>query len=333
MPSVPLDGFSAFAVGLALTYSFFNGFRDAATIAATVVSTRVLTPAVAFALCSVAAFGGALLLGGAVAATISKTILVEGASFTIHDFNKMVCIGIAVALAWGLICWWRGWPTSNAHALIAGLVGAAMAIWGPESVRIRSILRVLVVLIASPLIGFVLAIAVTALLRWAGEHVSSKARFWAGGCHIASSMSVAAAHGSNDAQLVAGVLLPLTAVAGTPPSSVRLLIGFALAAGVLVGGQRLLKKLSLKFYRIRDPQGLGAELTAATTIFTLGSIGFPASPTQTVLGSIVGAGVAQNPRRVRWDFVQEMTLSWVITFPAVSLVAFLIGETLKTGGW
>jgi PiT family inorganic phosphate transporter len=95
----------------------------------------------------------------------------------------------------------------------------------------------------------------------------------------------------------------------------------------------MLKKLSLNFYRIRDPQGLGAELTAAGTIFACGFFGFPASTTQVVAGSILGAGVAQNPRRVKWDFAQEMVLSWVVTFPVVCLAAFLACEAVIAGGW
>ena len=331
--SVLTDGPLVFTVGLALLYAFSNGFRGAATVAATVVSTRALTPTVAFALCAVAEFFGAFLMGAAVATTMSKTVLVEGLAVSPHDLVRMLCIGLIVALAWARICWWRGWPTSNGQSLLAGLVGAALAIWGPAHVRTRLASMVFIVLIIGPLLGFVISIGVTAVLRWIGERLSARARVWANGCHVLSCLGVAAAHGSNEGQFAVGVLLPLVGLLGVRPVSIRFSVALALSAGVLVGGQRMLKKLSLKFYRIRDPQGLGAELTSAATIFACGFFGFPASTTQVVAGSIIGAGVAQNPRRVKWDFAQEMVLSWVITFPVVCLVAFLISEALHAGGW
>lgn len=328
-----LNGPLFFTVGLALLYAFNNGFRSAATVAATIVSTRVLTPTVAFALCAVAEFVGAFLLGAAVASTMSKTVLVDGLVVNEHDLVRMLCVGLGVAFIWARICWWRGWPTSNGQALLAGLVGAALAIWGPASVRLRLAGLVFVILIISPILGFLLSIVITGALRWIGEHLTTRVRMFADGCHVLSCLCVAAAHGSNEGQLAVGVLLPLMNIFGIHPISVRFSVAAALSVGVLIGGQRMLKKLSLKFYQIRDPQGLGAELTSASTIFACGIFGFPASTTQVVAGSIIGAGVAHNPRRVKWDFAEEMVLSWVITFPVVCLAAFLIGETLHMGGW
>jgi inorganic phosphate transporter, PiT family len=330
--SLLMDGPALFAVCLALLYAFCNGFRDSATVAATVVSTRTLTPPVAFALCAVAEFLGAFLLGAAIASTISKTVLV-GTTFVAADITRMLCIGLGVAWVWGMLCWWRGWPTSNGHALLAGLIGAALSIWGPSHVRTEKISAVFLVLIASPLLGFCIAAVVTMTLRWIGERLSMRARTWVNGWHVASCLGVAAAHGSNDGQLILGVLLPLLTVTGGTTLSARLLVAVALAAGVLIGGHRILKKMSLKFYRIRDPQGLSAELTSAGTIFACGIFGFPASTTQVVAGSIIGAGVAQNRRQVKWDFAQEMVLAWVVTFPVVCLVAFLIGEMMRVRAW
>jgi PiT family inorganic phosphate transporter len=330
---VSVESLPFFAVALGFFYAFANGFRDASTVVATVVSTRALTPTIAFALCSVAEFFGTFVMGSAVAATMTQTVLVKDFVFSAHDFTRMFCVGLSVALVWGTLSWWRGWPSSNGHALLAGLIGAALAIWGPAHVRLGLAGTVFLFLLLSPLAGFFIAVAFTALLRWIGERMSSKARFMSDGCHVASCLCVAAAHGSNNGQLVIGAMIPLLGTVGVTPLANRFFIALALAAGVLVGGRRILKKLSLKFYRIRDPQGLGAEISSAATIFLCGGLGFPASTTQVVAGSIIGAGVAQNPRRVRWDFAQEMVLSWIITFPVVCLGAFLVGEALRAGGW
>jgi PiT family inorganic phosphate transporter len=332
-PSVPPNALLCATVAIALLYAISNGFRGAATIAATVVSTRALTPSVAFALCAVAEFVGAFLMGAAVASTMSKTVLTDNFAASPQDLAAMLCAALGVALAWGRICWWRGWPTSSGQALLAGLVGAALAIWGPSHVRVRLSLMVFLILLVSPLLGFFVAIAVTAVLRWIGERLTSRVRGIANACHVLSCLGVAAAHGSNEGQLAVGVLLPLVGLFGIHAGAVRFFIALALSLGVLVGGQQMLKKISLKFYRIRDPQGLGAELTSATTIFACEIFGFPASTNQVVAGSIVGAGVAQNARRVKWDFAQEMVLSWVVTFPVVSLLAFLAGAALREGGF
>jgi PiT family inorganic phosphate transporter len=113
--------------------------------------------------------------------------------------------------------------------------------------------------------------------------------------------------------------------------SLRFMVAFALSMGVLLGGRRILKKLGMKFYRIRDAQGLSAELTSAGTVLACSMTGFPASTTQVIAGSIIGAGVAKNPRMVRWPVVREIMTSWLITFPSVSVLSFLLGESLKWG--
>ena len=162
-----------------------------------------------------------------------------------HDLVRMLCVGFTIALAWGRICWWRGWPTSNGQSLLAGLVGAALAMWGPAHVP-GSDWPELVFLRAyhQPVAQIFLRSDVPAVLRWAGERLSARARPIADGCHVLSCLRRRRrAPGSNEGQLAVGVLIPLVGLLGVRPMSIRFFIALALSLGILVGRQRMLKKL------------------------------------------------------------------------------------------
>lgn len=318
---------------LGMIFAFSDGYRDSSTIVATVVSTRALTPNVAFSLCALFEFCGALFIGSAVASTIGRGIFAQELQAAPSDVLLVLTAALIAAIAWGILSWWRAWPTSNSHAIMAGLAGAGWARWGASHIQNKLIMLVVVILIASPIIGFIFSICITGLLRWVGSWFTVRIKPVVEGFHVFSCLSVACAHGSNDGQLAMGVLLPamgLVPIQGVP-ISLRLMVAAALSFGVLLGGRRILKKLGMKFYRIRDAQGLGAQFTSAATILACGVTGFPASTTQVIAGSIVGAGVAKNPRMVRWPVVKEIMMSWLITFPAVAALSFLVCKSLKVG--
>lgn len=323
------------AGGLVLLFAFSNGFRDSSTIVATVVSTRVLSPVAAFSLCAVFEFCGALLLGTAVASTIGKGILGEVVvRAKDHALMVMLC-GLSSAIIWGWISWWRVWPTSNNHALLAGLLGASWALLGPNHTQNVLIVRVLCVLVLSPLAGLLISSLITGFLAFLGNWLTPRVKPIAESLHVLSCLMVSCAHGSNDGQMSMGVLMVMAGLtgavlhtqAGSPdgiPMVIRVAVATALSLGVLVGGRNILKKLGMKFYRIRPPQGLGAQLSSAGTVLSCAMMGLPASTTQVITGSIVGAGVARNPRAIRWNVAQDILLSWFLTLPSVAMLAFFL---------
>lgn len=316
---------------LGLIFVFSNGFRDSSTIIATVVSTRVLSPNFAFFLCAVFEFLGAFFIGSAVSGTIRGSFLGETLNGGAKDIVVVVETGLIAAIGWGAICWWKAWPASNNQALMAGLFGSSVAAWGLGHFHDGSIFVVFLVLVSSPIIGFLVSAVLNSLLRKAGEWMTPKVKPLAEGFHVLACLTVSGAHGSNDSQLVMGVLGALFAALHVfvLPVSFPLLLAFTISMGVLMGGRRILKKLGMKFFRIRDTDGLGAQMSSAATILACNLSGFPASTTQVVSGSIVGAGFAKNPRAVRWHIVQEIVLSWIVTLPVVGTIAYVLCKVLK----
>lgn len=323
----------AIVIGLALLFAFSNGFRDSSTIVATVISTRALGPTKTFLFSALFEFLGALLFGSAVALTLGRELMDPSHVKSYQEMSLILSSALVSALIWGIVGWWRGWPISNNHALIGGLVGASWAIWGTIPLKSHTLSAVLAVLIASPFLGFGISIGLTKMARWLGgwmtPHVLPAVRF----LHVLSCLMVSFAHGSNDGQMVMGLvllangLMPFwighesTSLHGLP-FLLRLSVAFSIGLGVLVGGRRMVRKIGMKFYRIRALEGVSSQLSSIGTIFTCALTGFPSSTTQVIAGSIVGAGVAKNPRAVRWSMAREIVLSWVITLPLVALAAF-----------
>ncbi len=315
---------------LGFLFAFSNGFRDSSSIVATVVSTRTLAPNAAFSLCAAFEFVGALLIGSAVASTVRNRIFSMAMPPTQQEVVLTSIAALCAAGVWGFISWWRAWPTSNGHALLGGLTGAGSAAWGVQHIQNKTVFFIGFILLASPVIGFLVSYGVTSVLRWLGGWFTKKAKPITDGMHILSCMAVSCAHGSNDGQLVIGVLLPvLGGVAGAAiPFSLRFAVALALSLGVLFGGRRILKKLGMKFYRIQDTQGLSVDMTTAGTVMACAVAGFPASTTQVIAGSLMGAAVAKNARRARWQVAQEVATSWLVTFPMAALLAYVAYDVI-----
>jgi PiT family inorganic phosphate transporter len=320
---------------LALIFTFSDGFRDSSTIVATVVSTRALTSHMAFLLCALAEFSGALFVGSAVAATFGHGLFASVITGAKRDVLMVLISALVAAIGWGAVSWWRAWPTSNNHALFAGLTGASLAAWGPHHFLSPTVFVVLLVLILSPVWGFAVAVGVTRFIHWSGEWMTPHIAPLMERLQVLACLFVSCAHGSNDGQMAMGILVLAFAVlkgwAGIQtdhslhiPFTVRLAVASAMAGGVMMGGRRILKKLGMKFYQIRSLQGLGAQFTSAATVLACALTGFPASTTQVIASSIMGAGVAKNPRAVRWQVAEDIVLSWILTLPIVALSAFVI---------
>jgi PiT family inorganic phosphate transporter len=328
-----LFGGSALIGCVALVFSFSNGFRDSSTVVATVVSTRALSPNWAFALCGVAECAGALLLGSAVAMRVSHDMLSSSTTLSGSVLLTVLGAALAAAVIWGAVGWWRAWPVSNNQALFAGLLGASTVAYWPHPIHFGTFARVFSVLVVSPIIGFVASVFLTRALRFTGGWMTPRAKWLVDRLHVAFCLVVSCAQGANDSQLAMGVLilsaaavkgLPLEALDAGVPLSIRIAAALSLSLGVLMGGRRILKQLGMRFYRIRPTQGLGAQMSSAAVIMTCAISGFPASTTQVITGSILGAGVAKNVRSIRWTVAEEIVLSWFITIPVVALLAAVL---------
>ena len=334
-------------VATALAFDFTNGFHDTANAMATSIATGALRPRTAVALSGVLNFVGAFL-SLSVAATIAKGI-VDGEAVTLTG----VFAGLVGGIAWNLLTWYLGLPSSSSHALIGGVVGAAFLAGGTDAVLVGGLVsKVLIPAVLAPVLAIGIATAGTlAVYRLTGPSdgsgavVSERVRdrgFRLGQIGTASLVSLA--HGTNDAQKTMGVItLALIAHgsagqdAGTPVWVV-FSCATAIALGTYVGGWRVIRTLGKGLVEITPPQGFAAESSSTAVILASTHFGYPLSTTQVCTGSIIGSGVGKRLARVRWGLFGRMAAAWVVTLPAAAAtgavayaVADLIGGTAGVG--
>ena len=325
------------AVGFAVTFALTNGFHDASNAIATLVATRGATPGQAVALSAVFNMAGAVLLGTAVADTIGKIVTVPQGQMV-----AVVGAGLAGATAWNLITWWLGLPSSSGHALVGGLVGAAVADgilsgstgsvhWGGfDGWHPTGVIGVLVALLISPVLGFAVAFLLLRFLRLVSRRWTTR---WinpvrAGGWIAAAGLSFS--HGSNDAQKAMGVIAVLLLASGhtttmTVPLWAKVVTGVALTAGTALGGWRIVKTIGQRIFSLTPLDSFTSQ--ASSTAVSLGAslIGAPVSTTQVVASSVVGTGGGRRRwKHVRWQVVREMGVAWLTTIPAAALLAVLV---------
>jgi len=311
-------------VVVALAFDYTNGFHDAANAIATSVSTRALTPRVALTLAAVMNFLGALL-GQGVAKTVADTI---GAPVGAHGLVIVMC-GLLGAIAWNLTTWYFGLPSSSSHALIGGLVGAALA--AGTSVNWTTIEdKVLIPMVASPLVGFVAAFLLMLAFMWIfrryNPHVLNR-NFRM--LQVLSAAALALGHGLQDAQKTMGVIL-LALVTYQPtqysldhlPLWVILAAAGAISAGTYAGGWRIMRTLGRKIIKLDPPSGFAAETVATGVLYVMAIHNHaPISTTHTITSAVMGAGATKGRNAVRWNMAGNIVTAWVLTFPAAGLVA------------
>ncbi|MEZ0579792.1 anion permease [Nocardioides sp. MH1] len=311
-------------VCIALAFDYTNGFHDAANAIATSVSTRALTPRIALTLAAVMNFIGALI-GTEVAHTVADTI---GAINGSHGL--LIVLGALVgAITWNLITWYFGLPSSSSHALIGGLVGAGMV--GGATVNWTTIKeKVLIPMVASPIIGFALAFALMMLFLWVlrkrNPHAINR-NFRA--LQVFSAAALALGHGLQDAQKTMGVIL-LALVTYDPerfdidhlPIWVILAAAGAISLGTYSGGWRIMRTLGRKIIKLDPPSGFAAE-TVATSVLYVMAIHFkaPVSTTHTITSAVMGAGATRGRGAVQWNMAGTILMAWVLTFPCAGLAA------------
>ena len=311
-------------VVVALVFDYTNGFHDAANAIATSVSTRALTPRVALLMAAVMNFVGAFL-GQKVAQTVSETI-VPGGSET-HGL-VVVMAGLVGAIAWNLITWYFGLPSSSSHALIGGLVGAALV--SGSLVHWQTILdKVVIPMVASPVVGFLLAFAVMLAIMWLFRRANPN-RVTRGFrlAQTASAAAMALGHGLQDAQKTMGViflaLLTGGYVAADDPLPVWVIVcaATAISLGTWSGGWRIMRTLGRRIIHLDPPRGFASEAVASSVLYTTAFVfEAPISTTHIITSSVMGAGATKRFSAVRWGVARSIVAAWVLTFPMAGLMA------------
>jgi PiT family inorganic phosphate transporter len=310
-------------VAIALAFDFTNGFHDAANAIATSVSTRALTPRTALVLAASMNFFGAAL-GTDVAKTVGAGII---ATPTGSHGLAVVFAALIGAIGWNLLTWWLGLPTSSSHALIGGLVGAALA--AASGVHWDGVLeKVVLPMLLSPLLGLTLGYLIHTAILWMFRHSAPSKT--TRGFRIAQSVSAAAmalGHGLQDAQKTMGVIVLALVTAGYQdtfdvPWWVIFAVAAALAFGTYAGGWRIIRTLGRRIVHLDPPRGFAAETAAATVLYSTAFIWHaPISTTHTITSAILGAGATRRLSAVRWGVVRNIGVAWVLTMPGAGLVA------------
>jgi len=318
---------------IALAFDYTNGFHDAANAIATSISTRALTPRVALTLAAVMNFIGALL-GQKVAHTVSDTIATDG--FSVNHGLTIVLCGLLGAIAWNLTTWWFGLPSSSSHALIGGLVGSAMA--AGAVVHWKTIVdKVLIPMVASPLVGFTLAFLLMLAFMWIlrrrnPRKVSRTFRM----LQTLSAAALALGHGLQDAQKTMGVIFLALITTGHAEADDRLPLWVvvaaagAISAGTYSGGWRIMRTMGRKIIDLDPARGFTAESVGAAVLYTSAFVfEAPISTTHTITSAVMGVGATKRFSAVRWGVAQNIVVAWVLTFPASAMMAAICYWALR----
>ena len=329
-------------VVLGLAFDFINGFHDAANSIATVVSTRVLSPFAAVGWAAFWNFIAAFTFGTAIARTIGKGMI----DLSVVD-STLILAGLAGAIVWDLITWWWGLPTSSSHALVGGYAGAAVAKAGTAAIIASGWIKTLVFIVLAPLLGLLIALALTVALSWVLRwsrpgRVDRAFRVM----QLVSAAAYSLGHGTNDAQKTMGIIVALLVssqalfatfpiqafhitTADHIPTWVILSAHAAIGLGTLAGGWRIVKTMGQRITKLKPFGGFCAETSGALTLFLASSLGVPVSTTHTITGAIAGVGAAQRFSAVRWGVAGRIVWAWIATIPAAAFIGLVTHVILR----
>jgi PiT family inorganic phosphate transporter len=306
----------------ALAFDFVNGFHDAANSIATIVSTRVLSPRQAVAWAAFFNFVAAFTFGVKVAMTVGKGV-VHPDQITV----QVILAGLTGAIAWNLMTWWWGLPSSSSHALIGGLAGAAFAFAGSSVLIPAGLIKVAVFIVVSPVVGVVLALimqVIVLLLARRGSPHKMNTLFRR--LQLLSAAVYSFSHGTNDAQKTMGILFALLVAGGYlskdahMPVWIIFLCHAMIAAGTMAGGFRIVRTMGMKLTKLDPMHGFCAETGGGVTILAVSHLGIPVSTTHTITGAIIGVGLAGKARGVRWLMAGKILWAWILTIPISALI-------------
>jgi PiT family inorganic phosphate transporter len=312
-------------IAVALVFDFMNGFHDAANSIATVVSTRVLKPYQAVLMAAFFNFVAVFVFQLSVATTVGKGIIDQG----IVD-HYLVFGALTGAIAWNVITWWYGIPSSSSHALIGGLVGAAVAKAGTWALIPAGILKTVTFIFISPVVGMLFGAILMLITAWIFVRTTpSRVDRWFRRMQLVSASLYSLGHGGNDAQKTIGIIWMLLIASGTLgakdpiPMWVVVACYVAIALGTAFGGWRIVKTMGQRITKLKPVGGFCAETGGATMLFMATAFGIPVSTTHTITGAIVGVGTAQNVSAVRWGIAGNIVWAWVLTIPCSAFIAGL----------
>ncbi len=312
---------------LALVFDFMNGFHDAANSIATIVSTGVLKPGQAVAFAAFFNVAAIFVFHLSVAATVGKGIVLPGLVDTYVVFGALFG-----AIFWNWVTWYYGIPSSSSHALIGGIVGATMAKAGPGALVMKGVLKTLVFIVVSPVLGFLLGSLILVLVAWLFRRTRpAKVDKWFRRLQLVSAGAYSLGHGGNDSQKTIGIIWMLLIATGyqqagaaSPPVWVIVACYLTIGLGTLMGGWRIVKTMGMKITKLKPVGGFCAETGGAITLFLATGLGIPVSTTHTITGSIVGVGSVERASAVRWGVAGNIVWAWVLTIPATALVAAVV---------
>jgi PiT family inorganic phosphate transporter len=325
-----MDTGLALAVLLAIAFAVTNGLHDAANSIATLVATRAATPGQAIMLATVFNLLGPFVLGAAVADTIGGIVTVDPSAAT-----EVIGCGLAAATAWNLVTWRLGLPSSSGHALVGGLVGAALVeggtqavMWGGfDGLHPVGVVGTLVALAISPVLGLLGGLFAIRALRGLARRATRRWHGPVNGGQWTMSAALAFGHGANDAQKAVGVIAALLLASGdidslAAPTWATLACSLALTAGTALGGWRIIRTVGRRIYRIEPIEGLSSQSSSAGVILGATLLGAPTSTSQVVASSVIGIGAGRRRlHHVHWSIVEQMGTAWVVTLPAAALLA------------
>jgi PiT family inorganic phosphate transporter len=309
---------------IALGFDFTNGFHDTANAIATSVGTRAVTPRVAILVAAVANLAGAFVTT-AVAKSVAKGII-DGNLATMQT----LLAALLGAIAWNLLTWWFGLPSSSSHALVGGLIGAALAQSGEEGVLWHGVAHKIVIpAVFAPAIAFAAAFVLLVLIYWVFSWLNpgiASRGFKLG--QLGTGTWVAFTHGANDAQKTMGVIaLALVLNSGGDvseleiPTWVKIAAGLAIGLGTYAGGWRIIRTLGQRVFQMEPESGFAAQAAGGTTIYLATKYGYPLSTTHVISGAVIGAGATKRLSAVRWGVAGNIVVAWVLTIPAAAAVA------------
>ncbi len=311
-------------IGLVLIFDFINGFHDSANSIATVVSTKVLSPFSAVAMAAFFNFVAFLIFPLKVATTIGKGVINP-------DVINLTVIAAAVlaAIAWNLITWWYGIPSSSSHTLVGGLVGAAIASAGFSSVVIAGVVKIVIFIFIAPILGMIMSFIISALVI----HLAKNYTPWTVDKHfrrlqLLSAAAFSLGHGGNDAQKSMGIIWVALIAAGQATKNdpiglwIVLSCHAAIALGTLLGGWRIVKTMGQRITKLKPFEGFCAESAGALTLFGATHFGIPVSTTHTITGAIIGAGARKGVSAVKWGVTTKIFWAWILTIPVSAFISF-----------
>jgi PiT family inorganic phosphate transporter len=300
----------------ALVFDFLNGVHDSSNVVATMISSRAIRPQVALIMTAAANFVGPFIFGVAVATTIGHDIVSP------ESINILALLAAcSSAIFWNILTWILGIPSSSSHAIIGGLIGAVAMDSGFGVFMLDGILKVLIALFVSPIIGFLAGMVIANLVFLMSWGASPNINGVFKKLQVVTSLGLALSHGTNDAQKTMGIITLGLVITGFQtsfevPFWVILACASAIGVGTAIGGWQLIKTLGSKFYKIRPVHGFTSQAASAVVIITASLLGGPVSTTQVVSSSIMGVGAAERMSKVRWGVAGEIATAWVLTIPA-----------------